>query len=47
MTRPQLIIAFVVVSLLQWLLLGCAAPRITVQIVGERDSVQYVAKAEF
>jgi hypothetical protein len=46
MTRKQLVLAFVLISLAQWLLLGCASPRVTLQFSGERDGVEYIAQVE-
>jgi hypothetical protein len=52
MSRKQLVIAFLIVSALQWLLLGCAAPRampqphVTLKVIGDADSVEYVAQLE-
>ena len=48
MTRKQLVLAFLLVSLAQWLLLGCAAPRphVTLKVIGAVDTVEYVAQLE-
>ena len=50
MTRKQLVLAFLLVSLAQWLLLGCAAPRPTtcLKVVGDDlGRVEYTAQLTF
>lgn len=54
MTRKQLVLAFVVISALQWLLLGCAAPgadrpqpHVCLKVVGTPgEDVTYTASLE-
>jgi hypothetical protein len=46
MTRNQLVLAFILISILQWVLMGCAAPRVIVQVSVDRDDVEYVAQLE-
>jgi hypothetical protein len=50
MNRKQLIVAFILVSIAQWLLLGCATPRPTtcLKVVGDDiGNVEYTAQLTF
>lgn len=46
MTRNQLVLAFILISILQWII-GCSAPRVIVRVEVDRDDVEYVAQVQF